>query len=148
MEGLGKDFVVVPVATGKHISLKNARGVTFITYEDGGAQALTLKQSKAGLSEKALSVIDVYFASDGIGGVWTRETDDAVGANGGSDTMTKKDTTAFDAAAFYVDASDLDVANGFDSVELAVDGAGLCIAIVHGLKVQRALENLPAASVA
>lgn len=76
-KGLGKDFMVVPLATGKHISLANASGVTFICYEDGGAQAITLKESIAGASEQALSVINELYASDGVGSVLTREISDA-----------------------------------------------------------------------
>jgi hypothetical protein len=146
MEGLGKDFNIIPVATGKHISLKNASGVTFVCYEDGGAQAITIKESIAGASEQALAVVKKLYASDGVGSVWTRETTDANGdISGGDGTLVKKDTTAFDCAAFYIGAEELSA--GFDSVEVTIDGAGLCIAIVHGLKVQRAPQNLPAFAV-
>jgi len=145
MKGLGKDFNVVPVASGKHISLKNASGVTFVCYEDGGAQAITLKESVAGASEQALAVINELWASNGIGGVWTRETTDANGALSDESALVKKDTTAFDAAAIYVGADQL--SDDFDSVEVTIDGAGSCVAIVHGLHVQRAPENLPAQAV-
>jgi hypothetical protein len=146
MEGLGRDFNVIPVASGKHVSLKNASGVTFVCYEDGGAQAITIKESLAGASEQALAVVDHLYASDGIGGVWTRETTDANGALGTGDAaIVKKDTTLFDCACFYIGAAEL--SDGFDSVEVTIDGAGICCAIVHGLAVQRAPANLPATAV-
>jgi hypothetical protein len=146
MEALGRLFNVVPVATGKHVSLKNASGVTFVCYEDGGAQAITIKESIAGQSEQALATVTKLYASDGVGGVWTRETTDANGdISGGDGTLVKKDTTAFDCAAIYIGADEL--SDGFDSVEVTIDGAGLCIAIVHDLEVQRTPANLPASAV-
>lgn len=139
MQGLGKDFLVIPVATGKHVSLKNASGVTFICYEDGGAQICTLKESIAGASEQALTIIDEYWSSNGIGGVWAHNTYTL------SDHLDKPDTTPFDCAAIYVSADEL--SDGFDSVEMTIDGAGICIAIVHGLLQQRIPANLPATAV-
>jgi hypothetical protein len=144
MKGMGHAFNTIPVASGKHVSLADARGVTFVIYEDGGATEIALKESKAGSGEQNLAVIDDYLASDGVGGVWTRETDDADGPNAGAASMVKKDTTNFDCAAIYVDASQLSA--GFDSVECTVDG-GVCVAIVHGLHVQRDPVNLPASAV-
>lgn len=144
-EGLGRLFNVVPLATGKHISLSNASGVTFVCYEDGGAQEITIKESLAGAGEQALAAVSVLYAGNGIGGVWTRETTDANGALAPSSSIVKKDTTAFDAAIFYIAAEQL--SEGFDSVEVTIDGAGMCLAIVHDLNVQRAPANLPAAAV-
>ena len=147
LKGLGNDFMVVPLATGKHISLKDASGITFVCYEDGGAQNIGIKESIAGASEAVLSVVTEIYASDGVGSVWTRETTDANGALGtGDGAIVKKDTTAFDCAAFYIGAEQLSA--GFDSVEVTIDGAGLCIAIVHGLKARRAPQNLPVVVVA
>jgi len=142
---LGRIINVIPVATGKHVSLVGASGVTFICYEDGGAQSIVFKESVAGASEQALSVVDDLWASSGVGGVWTHETSDASAALANNSTVTKKDTTAFDCAAIYIGADQL--SDGFDSVECTIDGAGLCIAIVHDLTVQRAPENLPASAV-
>jgi len=140
-KGLGKAFNLLPVATGVHISLKNASGVTFLCYEDGGAQSIVFKQSIAGASEATLSVVNELWASSGVASaVWTHETSDAAAALSNNSTVTKKDTTAFDCAAIYIGADELD--DGYDSVECTIDGAGLCIAIVHDLTVQRAPENL------
>lgn len=145
MEMLGSLINAVVVATGEHISLKNAGGVTFFCYEDAGAQAIAIKESIDGQSEQALGVLNHYYASNGVGGVWTRETADANGTLNNASSMVKKDTTAFDCASFYIDASQL--SDGYDSVEVTIDGAGLCIAVPGKLLVQRAPQNLPAAAV-
>ena len=140
-KGLGKAFNVIPLATGVHISLKNASGVTFICYEDGGAQTSTFKQSIAGASEVALSTVNEAWTSSGVAGqLWVRVTDDAAAELSNDSVFTKKDTTAFDCVAIYIGADEL--SDGYDSVECTIDGAGLCIAIVHDLTVQRAPENL------
>lgn len=146
MEALGRLFNVIPLASGKHISLKNASGVTFVCYEDGGAQAIAIKESIAGASEQTLATVTKLYASDGVGSVWTKETTDANGSLGTGDAaIVKKDTTAFDCACFYIGADEL--SDGFDSVEVTIDGAGICIAIVHDLAVQRTPANLPAFAV-
>ena len=145
MEALGRVINVIPVATGKHISLKNASGVTFLLFEDGGAQSTAFTESIAGASEQALTKINHYYASNGIGGVWTRETADADATLDNDSTFVKKDTVNFDCAAIYISAADL--SDGFDSVEATIDAGGPCIAIVHDLLVQRAPQNLPAAAV-
>lgn len=143
MKGLGKEFNVVSFASGIHISLKNASGVTFVCYENGGAQNIDIKESKAGASEATLAVVTELFLSDGVGSVHTRDTDDANGALGTGDAaIVKKDNTAEDTAIFYIGASEL--SDTFDSVEVTVN-AGTCMAIVHGLLVQRKPENLVSA---
>ena len=145
MKGLGSDFNVVGFASGIHIDLANASGVTFVCYEDGGAQNIDIKESKAGASETPLAVVTELYASNGVGGVHTKETTDANGALGtGDSAIVKKDTVLFDVATFYIGASEL--SDLFDSVEVTVD-AGTCMAIVHGLLVQRAPENLTAPGV-
>ena len=143
-KGLGMAFNVVFLATGKHISLANASGVTFILFENGGAQSTDFKESKAGADEAVLTVLNEYWASDGIGGVWTAETDDAGATLNNDSNFVKKDTTPFDAAAIYIGADEL--SDDFDSIEATVD-AGDCIAIIHDLNVQRAPENLKAVAV-
>lgn len=138
-EGLGRLFNVIPVASGIHVSLKNATGVTFVIYEDGGATQIDFVQSIAGASGVTLTTVNKLYASNGIGGVWTRETSDASAALSNNAQIIKKDTTAFDCAAIYIGADELSA--GYDSVECTVD-AGVCIAIVHELVVQRAPESL------
>jgi hypothetical protein len=144
MQAVGKDFMVVPLASGIHVSLAGATGVTFVVYENGGATAIGLKESIAGASEQNLAVINDYLAGDGIGGVLTHETADANAELDDDYAMVKKDTTPFDMAILYVGASQL--SDGFDSVECTVDG-GTCVAILHGLSVQRNPVNLAAIGV-
>lgn len=145
MEWLGRGGNVIPVATGKHIDLSNASGVTFVLYEDAGAQSTDFVESQAGSNGQALAVVNHYYASNGIGGVWTRETADADATLSNDSNFVKKDTEAFDCAVIYIGADML--SDGFDSVEATIDGAGICIAIVHDLVVQRAPQNLPASAV-
>lgn len=144
MKGLGKDFIPISKASGLHISLKNASGVTFVLYEDGGAQSTDFKESVAGASEQALTVLNDYYAGNGVGGVLTHETEDADAELDDDSNFVKKDTILFDAAYIYIGADQL--SDGFDSVEATVD-AGECVAIVHGLLSQRAPENLPVSAV-
>ena len=147
MEAVGRVFVPIFKATGIHFNLENYSGITFVCYEDGGAQAITIKESIDGASEQALATVKVIYASNGIGGVITRETTDANGALGtGDSAIVKKDTVLFDQAAFYIGASELDIVDGYNSVEVTVD-AGECTAILHDLLVQRRPENLPATGV-
>ena len=145
MKALGRVINIVGFASGIHIDLANASGVTFVCYEDGGAQNIDIKESKAGADETPLAVVTEIFASNGVGGVHTKETTDANGALGtGDSAIVKKDTVNFDVAVFYIGASEL--SDLFDSVEVTVD-AGTVTAIVHDLLVQRAPENLPASGV-
>ncbi len=141
MRGLGKAFNVIPKASGLHISLENASGVTFILFEDGGAQSTDFKESIAGASEAALTFLNDYYAGNGVGGVWTHETADAGATLDDDSNFVKKDTVLFDCAVIYVGADILSA--GFDCIEATSD-AGECIAIIHDLTVQRGPENLAA----
>jgi len=145
MKGLGRVFNVIPVASGIHVSLKNASGVTFVCYEDAGAQAISFTESIGGASEQNLTFLNELYAGNGVGGVWTRETSDANAALDDDYEITKKDTELFDAAVIYVGADML--SDGFDSVECTIDGTGVCVAIVHDLLVQRDPANLPVSGV-
>lgn len=141
-KGLGNVFNVIPVATGVAISLKDASGVTFILYENGGAQSTDFVESIAGSSGQALTTLNEYWAASGVASqVWTAETDDAGATLDDDSNFVKKDTTEFDCAVIYIGAEEL--SDGFDSVAATIDGAGLCIAVVHDLVVKRAPENLP-----
>ena len=148
MKGLGKDFNAIPLASGIHFNLKDAAGITFLIYENGGDTQIVFKESKAGASEAVFAVVNELYASNGIGGVWSRETthDDAgVVTMSDESTVQKRDTTPFDCASIYIGASEL--SDTFDSVECTVDGSATLTAIVHGLLVQRDPENLPASGV-
>jgi len=135
---LGFNLIPLGVMTGKHINMENLQGVVFICYEDGGAQAIAIKESIDGASEQALTCLNEIWASSGVGGAFTRETTDANGALSNSSSMVKKDTTAFDQAVFYVAKQELSA--GFNSVEVTIDGSGICVALGVPV-VGRALQN-------
>ena len=79
MKALGRIINIVGFASGIHIDLSDAGGVTFVCYENGGAQNIDIKESKLGASETPLAVVTELFKSDGVGGVITGDTDDANG---------------------------------------------------------------------
>jgi hypothetical protein len=137
MEALGRVFNVVPVASGVHVSLRQAEAVTFVVFENGGATVIGCKESIGGASEQNL-LRTRRFTSTGTGsGLWTSRTQTA------SATITKTDDADQNCTAFTVSAEEL--SNGFDCVECTVDGSATCVAILHDLTVQRAPENMPAA---
>jgi hypothetical protein len=139
MEGLGRLFDVVPVASGKHIRLRHADAVTFVIYEDGGATSIVVRESIEGASEQTLAIFTRRITSNGVGTaqVWTERTQTA------SATITKTDDTEQDCVVITVTGPMLSA--GFDCVEVTVD-AGQCIAILH-LAVQAAPSRLPVPAV-
>jgi hypothetical protein len=137
MLGLGRLFNVVHQASGVHIPLENAGGVTFISFLDAGTQSVTLKESIDGDSEANLSALKTgrIYKAPGVGGTWTKVTKDTPAA-----TYDHSTDATNDMIAIYVDADDL--SDGFNCVELTA-ATGTCIAIIHDLVVQRAPQNLP-----
>ena len=120
--GLGRLFNVVHEATGVHIPLKNASGVTFLNFLAAGTQTVTLKESIDGASEQNLAVIDTVYKGPGIGGGWTKVTQAAAATYDNSTDATN------DCIAFYVGAEQLSA--GFNCLEVT-SGTGTCIAIIH-----------------
>lgn len=132
MKGLGRVLNVVAAASGVHIPLKGATAVTFITYLDAGTQVATIKQSIDGLSEAVLDC-DVYpHKGPGVGGTWTAMAEQ-------DDTLDLSTDATNDAMVFTVDAAQLGA--GYNCVEVTVS-AGICIAVLHDLTVQRTPANL------
>lgn len=138
MEGLGRLFNVVHEATGVHIPLIHATGITFVSFLAAGTQSGTLRESQAGSNAQVLAVIDKYYKCPGIGGTWTEVTQVA------ASTIDLSTDATNDMLAFYVSANQL--SDGFDSVELTMD-TGTCVAIIHDLAVQRTPSNLPSSVV-
>src|SRR5688572_13421125 len=101
MEGLGRLFNFVAQASGVHIPLTHARGVTFFCFEDDGSQIVTLKESIDGASEQNLAIIDKIYKGPGVGGTWTKVTQTAAA------TFDLADDTTNDCISIYVDATDL-----------------------------------------
>jgi hypothetical protein len=139
MEGLGRIFNVVPVASGVHIKLNSADAVTFVIYESSGATVIGMKESIAGASEQNL-LLTRRITSNGVGTgqVWTERTQAA------SATITKVDGTE---NCVVVTVTGPQLSAGFDCVECTVDGAALCIAIVHDLSLQYSPNRLAAPAV-
>lgn len=133
MEGLGRLFNVVHEATGVHIPMDAASGVTFINFLAAGTQSITLKESIAGASEQNLAVIERLYKAPGIGGTWTLVTQSAAATYDHSTDATN------DMIAIYVGANELSA--GYDSLEMT-SGTGTCVAILHDLVIQRDPANL------
>ena len=145
MEAVGRLFVPVFKASGIHFNLENYSGITFACYEVAGAQNIDIIESIDGASGQVLSTVTVLYTTNGVGGVFVRDTDDASGAPGtGDGAIVKKDDVITNQATFYIGASEL--SDTFNSVEVTVNG-GECVAILHDLLVQRRPENLPATGV-
>lgn len=134
MEALGRLFNVVAQASGVHIPLTHASGVTFFVFEDDGSQIATLKESIDGASEQNLAVIDKVYKGPGIGGTWTKVTQTAAATYDNADDGTN------DCVAIHVDAAQL--SDGYNCVELTNDGGNPVIAVIHDLAVQRDPANL------
>lgn len=142
MEGLGKDFNVIYNADDVFVNLRDYAGVTFVGYEDGGASVFTITTSTAasGGTTATADIIDHYYTSNGVGGVWTKRTQTA------AETVSPSDDTDQDCVAIYVGADML--ADGESYVKCARDQAsGTTVAILHGLNSQRDPANLPSAIV-
>lgn len=133
MEGHGRLFNVVAAASGVGIKLKNASGVTFLSFLDAGTQTLTLTQTIAGASSINLASITRIYKGPGIGGTWTKVTQAA------ANTFNLTTDATNDSFTCFVGADQL--ADGYDTVVGTV-GSGILIAIVHDLLVQRAPQNL------
>ncbi len=133
MEAHGRLFNVVAAASGIHIPMKQASGVTFVSFLDAGTQTVTLKQSIDGLSEVALTIVDKVFKGPGVGGGWTKVTQAA------TDNFNLTTDATNDAFTLYVGADQL--SDGYNCVE-GTAGTGILIAIIHDLVVQRDPVNL------
>lgn len=133
MEGLGRLFNVVHEASGVHIPMANASGVTFFNFLAAGTQSVTLKESVDGLSEQNLAAIDKLYKAPGIGGTWTKVTQAAAATYNHSTDATN------DCIAIYVSADSL--SDGFNCLEMT-SATGTCVAVIHDLAVQRDPANL------
>lgn len=132
MRGLGRVFNVIPAASGVHIPLKDADAISFVTYEDDGSTIATIKESIDGASEQALDCNVYPHKAPGVGGTWTLMAEQ-------DDTLDLGDDTTNDCMVFTINNTQL--SDGYNCVEVTVDG-GICIAILHDLKVQRKPANL------
>ncbi len=158
--GLGRVFdvgsVIVPIDlatgnnTGHRIHLHNAEGIAFVGYLNNGtageAPTFVVQEHDANTSGNSqdLDVVDTYYqkeasALDGTQ-AWTKVTQTA-----GDVTDADWDDANEVLVVFEVQASEL--SDGFEwiSVNVADPGTahvGAVLAILYGLNVQRAPENL------
>lgn len=132
--GLGRTYNVVPAASGVTIPLTRADTVDFVTFEDDGSTIATITEvdSTGTNSEQALDVDFQPHKAPGVGGTWTAMAEQ-------DDTVDLGDDTTNDAMVLSVSAEQL--SDGYDGVQCTVDG-GICIAIIHDLKVSRDPANL------
>lgn len=133
MEGLGRVFDVVPIASGAYLSMKNASGVTFVCT---GADTFTVKEatSAGGAGAQNLgNVITHYYQNTSTAGAagWTKQTQAASNAV----VQASNYTTVIE-----VFCSELD--DGFDYISCHASASGLVTAIPHDLTVQRSPANL------
>lgn len=134
MDGLGRVFNIIPVASGLSIPLKEAQAVTFVSFLDAGSQVVTLTQTKQGVSSATLPTITRASKGPGIGGTWTELTQAAAATTPAADATN-------DSLVFTVGAEQLDVDNSYDCV-VATASAGTLLAIVHELRTLRAPSKL------
>lgn len=132
MEGLGRLFNVVAGASGIHIPMDQASGITFVSFLDAGTQTVTLRESVDGASEQLLPALTKYYKAPGVGGTWTRVDIAAASAITLADAVN-------DTIAFFVGAAQL--SDGFTCLEVTASSGSL-IAITHDLRIKRAPENL------
>ena len=135
MRCLGKEINVVALADTLQIDLTDAQGVTFVCY---GVDVYTLTQNNAaGDGPDPLECINDFYASDGVGAVWTHEVVDDNGA------LVNNDEVDDGADCVVIDVAASDLADGMTGVICTASATGVVTAILHGLAVQRAPENLP-----
>lgn len=139
MEALGRLFNLAPTMDGVAVNLEDAAAVTFIGV---GADTYTLTTATvfAGpYADPAVDCLDHVYVNANADGT-TAWTEQAVSP--AADVV----ISAAAAVALHVSAKSLP--DGQKYVMCTSTGAGLVIAILHDLEVQRSPVNLPAISAA
>jgi sarcosine oxidase gamma subunit len=135
MEGLGREFNVVPIAAGVAISLKRAQAVTFICTGND-TFTLTVADTFAGSYATPGNIVTRKVTNTATNGtaVWAEATQAA------SNAVTISSGTV----SIHVSGDSLP--DGKAYVKCTQSSAGLVTAIVHDLTTQRTPANLPALS--
>lgn len=133
MRALGREFDVVPIASGVYISMKNCSGITFVCT---GADTFTVReaQSASGLNVQNIgNVITQYYQNTSTAGAaaWTVQTQAGAAA-----------VTQAGAYATVIEIFGSMMDDGFPYVYCHAASAGLVTAIPHDLTVQRYPSNL------
>jgi hypothetical protein len=133
MRALGRVFDVVPIASGKYISLANASAVTFVCT---GADTFTVREAKSATGTSVQDIgalVTQYYQQAGTDGThgWTLQTQ----AGAAAVTQGSAYTTVIEVLGAYLD-------DGFSYIYCHAAASGLVTAILHDLNVQRAPANL------
>lgn len=125
-------------ADNVYLNMRDAAGVTFFCYENGGATDITFHeaQTQAGGSAQVFDTITRFYASSGDDGIWTKEDQAA------SELVEPSDDAEQDLVAIYVDASAME--GGFEYIRCNSDGGTVIVAAVVQMQVQRGPENFTA----
>lgn len=162
MKALGAIFDLIPLIvpvdlqtaqSGDYVSLKNAKGVTFVVFKAAGTAGddpdITVRQAQdvSGTGVKDLDAFAEVYVKQGTltsVGTWTKSSQTA-------DALFDADATSAESQAMYVlecTADQLDVDNGFDCVTLNIGDVGsnaqlgCAFAILWGLKKATVPEDL------
>jgi hypothetical protein len=132
MEALGRVFDVVPIASGVAISLKNCSGITFVCT---GADTFTLTVAPtfAGSYVTPGTIINHYYQAAATNGTaaWTRQTQVA------ADNVVQGSAYT---TVIEVFGSQIPDPNTY--IKCTRSAAGLVMAVLHDLTVQRKPANL------
>lgn len=137
MEALGRTLNPVAIGDGVYVNLRDYEGVTFLCYLAGAAgDTYTLVEAKdaAGTGAQNLATITRYHTSNGVGGVWTLNTQASAA------TVVTTATTAQNGMVVEVEQAEL--SDTYKYVKLTSTGAGLVTPILRDLEVQRKPANL------
>jgi hypothetical protein len=140
MEALGRALNTQYLMNGLWINMKYCSGVTFLCY-NVGAETYTLQNATtaAGGGAANLATITRYWTCTGNGSdTWTLNTQAAA--------ATVVTGAAATANCMVVEVDGVELADGFDYLNLTSTGGGIVVAITRDLTVQRLPSNLPAMS--
>jgi hypothetical protein len=131
MEGLGKDFNIVPIAAGAGLSLRDAGGVTFVCTGND-TFTLTVADTFAGSYATPGNILTKKITNTSTNGTaaWVTATQSASNAV----------TISSGSVAFYVSGDSLP--DGKAYAKVSVGGSGLVTAVFHDLTAQRKADNL------
>lgn len=136
MQGLGREFNVVPVAAGAGLSMKGYGGVTFICTGND-TFTLTVASTFGGSYATPGNIITTKYTN-------TSTSNTAAWVGPTSQSASNAVTISSGSVAIYVGQSML--ADPACYLKMSVGAAGLVTAILHDLKVKRTPANLPAVS--
>jgi hypothetical protein len=135
MEGLGRNFNLIPTGDGKFVNLRDAAAVTFIGV---GADTYTVQSSATASGGTDLDVVVHWYENANADGstAWTQHADQAADA-----------AVTTTAAACAIEISAASLPDGHQYVKCTSTSTGLVYAITHDLVSQRTPSNLPAVGV-